>query len=179
MIDERGSDSACIDNILELLVNAGRSISHAMLMLVPEAWGVKYPMGPDLRAFFEYHAGMMEPWDGPAAIAFSNGVQTGGLLDRNGLRPARYTITKDGMIVFASETGVLDIPPENILEKGALRPGEIILVDFHKHRVLKNGEVKTHCARKQPYRRWVDENRIGLRGFYSHVESIKPDLASL
>ncbi len=179
VIDKRGSDSACIDNILELLVNAGRSISHAMLMLVPEAWGVKYPMGPDLRAFFEYHAGMMEPWDGPAAIAFSNGVQTGGLLDRNGLRPARYTITKDGMIVFASETGVLDIPPENILEKGALRPGEIILVDFHKHRVLKNGEVKTHCARKQPYRRWVDENRIGLRGFYSHVESIKPDLASL
>ena len=179
IIDETGSDSACLDNILELLVNAGRSLCHAMLMLVPEAWGVKYPIGPDLKGFFEYHAGMMEPWDGPAAIAFSNGIHTGAKLDRNGLRPARYTITKKGLIVFASETGVLDFSPEEIAEKGALRPGEIILVDFEKQRVLKNGEVKTLCARKQPYRRWVEENRISLRGFYSDISEVQPDLDTL
>ena len=179
VIDEKGSDSSCLDNTLELLVNAGRTISHSLLMLIPEAWGIKYPMGPDLRGFFEYHAGMMEPWDGPAAVAFSNGTQTGGLLDRNGLRPARYTITKGGLIVFASEAGVLDIPPDEIEEKGALRPGEIILVDLEEKRVLKNGEVKTICARKQPYRRWVEENRISLRGFYGDVGPIEPDLEHL
>jgi glutamate synthase (NADPH/NADH) large chain len=179
VIDESGSDSSCLDNTLELLVNAGRSIYHSMLMLVPEAWGVKYPIGPDLRGFFEYHAGMMEPWDGPAAVAFSNGSLTGAMLDRNGLRPARYTITKKGLIVFASETGVLKFKPEEVSEKGALRPGEIILVDFNEKRVLKNGEVKTLCARRQPYRRWVEENRISLRGFYSDVADVQPDMDTL
>jgi len=179
IIDESGSDSSCLDNILEYLVNAGRSLPHAMLMLMPEAWGVKYPMGPDLRGFFEYHAGMMEPWDGPAALSFSNGTHTGAMLDRNGLRPARYTVTRQGMIVFASETGVLDIAEADIVEKGALRPGEILLVDFTAKRLLKNGEVKTLCARRKPYRRWVDENRITLRGFYSDVDEVKPDMANL
>ena len=179
VLDESGSDSSCLDNALELLVNAGRSIDHSMLMLIPEAWGVKYPMGPDLRGFFEYHAGMMEPWDGPAAVAFSNGTLTGAILDRNGLRPARYTITTNGMIVFGSETGVLAIDPDQVAEKGALRPGEILLVDFAKKRVLKNGEVKTLCARKHPYRRWVEENRISLRGFYGDVGAVKPDSANL
>ncbi|MDY6853220.1 MAG: glutamate synthase large subunit [Thermodesulfobacteriota bacterium] len=179
IIDERGSDSACIDNILELLVNTGRSLSHAMLMLIPGAWGVKYPLGPDLRGFFEYHAGLMEPWDGPAAIAFSNGDHVGALLDRNGLRPARYTITKNGFMVFASEVGVLDIPAEEVEERGALRPGEMIFVDFNKRRVLKNGEIKTLCARNHPYRRWVEENRITLRGFYGDVNLIQPDLEFL
>ena len=179
VINENGSDSACIDNVLELLTNTGRSIFHSMLMLIPEAWGVKYNMGPDLRGFFEYHAGIMEPWDGPAAVAFSNGIHTGALLDRNGLRPARYTVTKDGLIVFASETGVLDIPPEDVVEKGALRPGDIILVDFEKKRILKNGEVKTFCARQQPYRRWVEENKITLRGFYGVVDYLEPDSENL
>ncbi|MBU1172933.1 MAG: glutamate synthase large subunit [Proteobacteria bacterium] len=179
VIREKGSDSSSMDNTLELLVNGGRSIDHAMLMMVPEAWGVKYPMGPDLKGFFEYHSGMMEPWDGPAALAFSNGSLTGALLDRNGLRPARYTITKNGMIVFGSETGVLTIAPEDVLEKGALRPGEIILVDFDKKRVMKNGEVKSNCARKQPYRRWVEENRIALRGFYGDVAPVVPDSENL
>ena len=179
IIDERGSDSACLDNFFELLINAGRSIAHAMLMLIPEAWGVKYPIGPDLRGFFEYHAGLMEPWDGPAAISFSNGNQVGALLDRNGLRPARYTITKNGLMVFASEVGVLDIPAKEIAEKGALRPGEMILVDFDKKRVLKNGEIKTLCARNHPYRRWVDENKITLRGFYGDVNLIEPNLECL
>jgi glutamate synthase domain-containing protein 2/glutamate synthase domain-containing protein 1/glutamate synthase domain-containing protein 3 len=179
VIREKGSDSSSLDNSLELLVNGGRCLDHAMLMLIPEAWGVKYPMGPDLRGFFEYHSGMMEPWDGPAAVAFSNGTMTGALLDRNGLRPARYTITKDGMIVFASETGVLEIEPSNVAEKGALRPGEILLVDFRKKRVMKNREVKARCARKQPYRRWVDENRITLRGFYGDVVPVVPDSETL
>ena len=179
VIKQNGSDSACIDNLLELLTNAGRSIYHSMLMLIPEAWGVKYNIGPDLRGFFEYHAGIMEPWDGPAAVAFSNGIHTGALLDRNGLRPARYTVTKDGLIVFASETGVLDIPPEDVVEKGALRPGDIILVDFEKKRILKNGEVKTFCARQQPYRRWVAENQITLRGFYGAVDRVEPDSKKL
>ena len=179
VINEQGSDSACLDNALELLTSAGRSLSHAMLMLIPEAWGVKYPMGPDQRGFFEYHAGLMEPWDGPAAVAFSDGSQVGAMLDRNGLRPARYTITRQGVIAFGSEAGVLEFAPEDVLEKGALGPGQMILVDFEKERVLKNGEIKTLNARRQPYRRWVDENRITLRGFYGEVASIKPDLARL
>jgi len=179
VIDERGSDSACLDNALELLTSAGRSLSHAMLMLIPEAWGVKYPMGPDQRGFFEYHAGLMEPWDGPAAVAFSDGSQVGAMLDRNGLRPARYTITRQGMVVFASEAGVLEFAPEDVVEKGALGPGRMILVDFEKKRVLKNGEIKNLNARRQPYRRWVEENRISLRGFYGEVASIKPDLKHL
>jgi len=179
VIDERGSDSACLDNALEVLTTSGRSLAHAMLMLVPEAWGVKYPMGADLRGFFEYHAGLMEPWDGPAALAFSNGTQTGAMLDRNGLRPARYTITADGLIAFASEVGVLDFNAADVVEKGALRPGAMILVDFDKQRILKNGEIKTVCARQQPYRRWVAENKISVRGFYGDVASIKPDFDQL
>lgn len=176
IIDEMGSDSACLDNALELLVSAGRSLPHAMLMLVPEAWGDKYPMGPDQRGFFEYHAGLMEPWDGPAALTFSDGTRVGAMLDRNGLRPARYTITKSGFMVFASEAGVLDFPSFEIAEKGALRPGRMILVDLDKKRVIKDGEIKTLCARQQPYRRWVEENKITLRGFYGDVASIKPDI---
>ncbi len=179
IIDDRGSDSACLDNALELLFNSGRSLGHAMLMLIPEAWGVKYPMGPDQRGFFEYHAGLMEPWDGPAAVSFSDGTQVGAILDRNGLRPARYTITKGGFMVFASEAGVLDIPPEDIAEKGALRPGQMILVDLDKKRVLKNGEIKTLCARQQPYRRWVEENKITVRGFYANVAPVEPDFEHL
>ncbi len=179
IIDESGSDSACLDNALELLVSAGRNLPHAMMMLVPEAWGVKYPMGPDQRGFFEYHAGLMEPWDGPAALAFSNGTQVGAMLDRNGLRPARYTITKSGFIAFASEAGVLDFPPEEIAAKGALRPGQMILADLPKKRVLKNGEIKTLCARSQPYRRWVEENKISIRGFYGDIASIQPDVEKL
>ena len=174
VIDETGSDSACLDNALELLTLSGRDIGHAMLMLIPQAWGEKYPIGPDLRGFFEYHAGLMEPWDGPAAVAFTDGHCVGALLDRNGLRPARYTVTKDGFMVLASETGVLDFAPENIDEKGALRPGEILLVDFKQKRVLKNSEIKTFYARRRPYRRWVEENRIDLHGLFNDVAPVTP-----
>ncbi len=179
VINEKGSDSACLDNALELLLHGGRSLPHAMLMLVPEAWGVKYPLGPDQRGFFEYHAGLMEPWDGPAALAFSDGGHVGAMLDRNGLRPGRYSITRKGRIVFASEAGALDLDPADIVEKGALRPGRMILVDFEKKRVLKNGEIKTLCARSQPYRRWVEENKITVRAFYGAVAPVKPERGNL
>ena len=179
IIDETGSDSACLDNGLELLTAAGRDLAHAMLMMIPQAWGVKYPIGPDLRGFFEYHAGLMEPWDGPAAVAFTDGKQVGATLDRNGLRPARYTITRDGFMVMASEAGVLDFEPENIAELGALRPGEIILVDLQKKRVLKDGEIKTYYARQQPYRRWVEENKISLHGLFNDIAPLAPDLKNL
>lgn len=137
IIDESGSDSACLDNALELLACGGRGLPHAMMMLIPQAWGAKYPIGPDLRGFFEYNAGLMEPWDGPAAVAFTDGTKIGACMDRNGLRPCRYTITKDGFMVLASETGVLDFSPEQVAEKGALGPGEMILVDLEQKRVLK------------------------------------------
>ncbi|MDP8264478.1 MAG: glutamate synthase large subunit [Candidatus Aceula lacicola] len=179
IIDPNGSDSACLDNALELLANGGRDLPHAMMMMIPQAWGVKYPVGPDLRKFFEYHAGLMEPWDGPAAVAFSNGHVVGALSDRNGLRPCRYTITKDGFMVLASETGVLDIDPKNVAEKGSLRPGEIILVDLEKKRVLKDTEIKTFYSRRQPYRRWVQENKIELHGFFNDVVSLPVDKSTL
>ncbi len=179
IIDETGSDSACLDNALEFLTAAGREIDHAMLMLIPQAWGAKYPIGPDLRGFFEYHAGLMEPWDGPAAVGFTDGRFVGAVLDRNGLRPARYTISKDGLMVLASEAGVIDIPPENVQERGALRPGQMILVDLEAGRLLKDVELKMRLARRQPYRRWVEENKIDIHGFYGAVTAVETDPASL
>ncbi|MDD5677984.1 MAG: glutamate synthase large subunit [Kiritimatiellae bacterium] len=179
IIDAEGSDSGCLDNALELLVAGGRDLPHAMMMLIPQAWGPKYPMGPDLRGFFEYNSGLMEPWDGPAAVAFTDGAVAGALLDRNGLRPCRYTITKDGLMVLASETGVLDFAPGEIAEKGALRPGEMILVDFDKRRVLKDREIKNDYARRLPYRRWVEEHKIMLHGLFNDVAPVVPDTARL
>ncbi len=179
VIDETGSDSACLDNIVELIASAGRDLAHSMMMLMPQAWGPKYPIGPDQRGFFEYHAGLMEPWDGPAAVAFMDGTVIGASLDRNGLRPARYTITTDGFVVCASETGVLEIDPKRVKERGALRPGQIIVVDTAKKRVLKNGEVKAYYTRKLPYRRWVDENKITLHGLFNDVAPVEPDRDTL
>ena len=171
IIKENQSDSACLDNALELLTNAGRSLPHSLMMLVPQAWGEEFHLGNDLKGFFDYHSGLMEPWDGPAALAFSDGKSIGAMLDRNGLRPARYTITKDGFIVLASEAGVLDIPAENIKIKGHLRPGHMIYIDLEKKRIHFNSEIKNRVARWQPYRRWVDENRIALHGFFKSVEA--------
>jgi glutamate synthase (NADPH/NADH) large chain len=175
IVEEGVSDSAALDNGLELLYKSGRSLDHAMMMMIPQAWGTKYPLGPDLRGFFEYHAGLMEPWDGPAAVAFTDGRFIGAVLDRNGLRPARYTVTKDGFMVFASEAGVLDIPAKDVKEKGALRPGEMILVDVQKQRLMKDVEIKNVLARRQPYRRWVAENRIDIHGFFNAVNPVQPD----
>ncbi|MBN1541023.1 glutamate synthase large subunit, partial [candidate division KSB1 bacterium] len=167
IIQPGGSDSACFDNVLELLVLAGRSLPHAVMMMIPEAHGPRMQqMSRDKRAFFEYHSALMEPWDGPAAIAFTDGRYVGATLDRNGLRPARYTLTRSGLIVMASETGVLDLPDDDILRRGRLQPGKMLLVDLHQNRLVPDPEVKAKLARRQPYRRWIRENRIELRGLF-------------
>ncbi|MDR1360619.1 MAG: glutamate synthase subunit alpha, partial [Deltaproteobacteria bacterium] len=167
LLEPAASDSASLDNALEFLIRGGRSLEHAMAMLIPQAWGEKYPMGPDLRGFFEFHAGLMEPWDGPAAVVFTDGFRVGACLDRNGLRPARYLQTRDGLLVLSSETGVLDLPDEQIIRKGALRPGQMLLADMESGRLIENAELKGRLARLQPYRRWVAENRIDIPGFFS------------
>ena len=179
IIIEGGSDSACFDNMLELLVLTGRSLPHAMMMMVPEAWGEKYYMGNDRRAFYEYHAMFMEPWDGPAALVATDGSQVCATLDRNGLRPARYVISKDGFIVLASEVGVLEIPADKVAAKGRLAPGKMILVDTEKGRFMGDEEVKAHICRQKPYRRWVEANRIELRGLFDGLGSIKVERDTL
>ena len=169
LIDKWQSDSASLDNMFELLVAAGRDAPHAMMMLIPQAWGAKYHMGHDVRAFYEYHSALMEPWDGPAAVAFTDGISLGAALDRNGLRPARWTLTKDGLFVLASETGVLDIAPENVARHGRLKPGSILWLDLVNHRLMEDAEVKTYYARRQPYRRWVKENHIPVTGLFNEI----------
>ena len=139
-----------LDNALELLVLGGRSLPHAMMMLIPEAWGPRYQISEDRRAFYEYHAAFMEPWDGPAAVAFTDGRFIGGTLDRNGLRPARWTETKDGLVVLASESGVIEFAPERILRRGRLQPGRMFLVDLEEHRVVPDREIKARIARQKP-----------------------------
>ncbi len=175
LIDKGQSDSASLDNIFELLVAAGRDAPHAMMMLIPQAWGGKYHMGHDVRAFYEYHSALMEPWDGPAAVAFTDGLGLGAALDRNGLRPARWTLTKDGLFVLASETGVLDIPAESVERHGRLRPGSLLWLDLEKHRLMEDTELKTCYARRRPYRRWVKENHIPVTGLFSEIVPSSPD----
>ena len=179
ILEAGASDSANLDNALELIFNGGRTIDHAMAMLIPQAWGDKYPIGPDLRGFFEYHAGIMEPWDGPAAVVYTDGRRVGALLDRNGLRPARYTVTKSGFMVFASEAGVIDLPAEEVKEKGALRPGEMLMVDLDQKRLLKDTELKMRLARRRPYRRWTQENQITIHGFFNAMAPLQVDEESL
>ncbi len=169
LINKGQSDSASLDNMFELLVAAGRDAPHAMMMLIPQAWGAKYHMGHDVRAFYEYHSALMEPWDGPAAVAFTDGISLGAALDRNGLRPARWTLTKDGLFVLASEAGVLDIAPENVARHGRLKPGSILWLDLVNHRLMEDAEVKTYYARRQPYRRWVKENHIPVTGLFNEI----------
>ncbi len=170
VIVEGGSDSAMLDNALELLTMAGRSLPHAAMMLVPEAWGGKFHMSEDRRAFYEYHAAIMEPWDGPAALVFTDGRYIGATLDRNGLRPCRFTVTGDGYVVLASETGVLDIPPSRIIRHGRLQPGKMLLVDMEENRIVSDNEIKARMGRQRPYRRWVRDNRIELRGLFAPSE---------
>ncbi|MCY2925604.1 MAG: glutamate synthase large subunit, partial [Planctomycetota bacterium] len=174
-----GSDSAQFDNALELLVRAGRSLPHAMMMMIPEAFGATYHISTDKRAFYEYHAAMMEPWDGPAAMVFTDGRMIGGTLDRNGLRPARYVVTTDGMVILASEAGVVDVPPERTLAKGRLRPGRMFLVDTQEQRIVLDNEIKGRIARRRPYRRWLMENLIELRGLFVPARPAPAEAASL
>jgi glutamate synthase (NADPH) large chain len=157
-----GSDSANFDNVVELLFQAGRSIPHVMAMLIPEAWAGNPHMKPEKRAFYEYHACLMEPWDGPAAIAFTDGRVIGATLDRNGLRPGRYVVTHDDLVVMASEAGVLDIPPEQVKQKGRLQPGKMFLVDTVEGRIISDKEIKKKLASQQPYAEWLKENQITI-----------------
>ncbi|MHC4870639.1 MAG: glutamate synthase large subunit [Planctomycetota bacterium] len=179
IVIEGGSDSACFDNVLELLALSGRSLAHSMMMMVPEAWGTKYFMGSDRRAFCEYHSTFMPPWDGPAAMVCTDGSSVVSVLDRNGLRPARYVVTKSGMIVLGSEVGVLEFPPEGIKEKGRLSPGVIIEVDTERGLLLKDEAVKATVCRSKPYRRWLSANRVVLRGLFEGTAGIQPDVEKL
>lgn len=156
------SDSASLDNVLEFFVMSGLSLPHAMAMLVPESFNDKNPISEDLKAFYEYHSILMEPWDGPAALLFSDGRYAGGMLDRNGLRPARYLITKNDIMVVASEAGVINFEPESIKEKGRLQPGKILLIDTQEGRIYYDGELKEQLASARPYRQWLSANRIEL-----------------
>lgn len=172
------SDSASLDNVLEFFVMSGLSLPHAMSVLVPESFNDKNPISEDLKAFYEYHSILMEPWDGPAALLFSDGRFAGGMLDRNGLRPARYTITKNDMMVVASEVGVMDFDPTMIAEKGRLQPGKILLIDTQEGKIYYDGEIKQQLAHEHPYRQWLNTNRIQLEKLKSgrHVENGVQDL---
>src|SRR5213080_4039767 len=162
------SDSATFDNVLEFLVMNGRSLPHAILMMIPEPWQNHESMSPERRAFYEYHASLMEPWDGPASIAFTDGTVIGAVLDRNGLRPSRYYVTKDDLVIMASEVGVLDVPPESILVKERLHPGRIFLVDTGKGRIVDDEEIKGELAGELPYGTWLRENSVSLDELPEH-----------
>jgi glutamate synthase (ferredoxin) len=179
IVNPNGSDSSMFDNVFELLILAGRSPAHAMMMMIPEPWSNNEGMDDDRRAFYQYHSCLMEPWDGPASIAFTDGVQIGAVLDRNGLRPSRFYVTKDGLVVMASEAGVLDIPPENILQKGRLQPGRMFLVDTEQGRIIEDEEIKRKISTERPYRRWLDEHLVHLSDIPDAPEVPLPDHQTL
>ncbi|MCS7159008.1 MAG: glutamate synthase central domain-containing protein, partial [Gemmatales bacterium] len=162
VIDESGSDSAMFDNALEMLVLAGRSLPHAVMMMIPEPWSKHEALSATRRAFYEYHACLMEPWDGPASIAFTDGTQIGAVLDRNGLRPSRYYVLKNDLVVMASEVGVLDVPPEAVAFKGRLQPGRMLLIDLHEGRLIPDEEIKEKIAREKPYADWLSRYLVSI-----------------
>jgi glutamate synthase (ferredoxin) len=179
IIDPDGSDSAMFDNALELLVLGGRPLAHAVMMMIPEPWEHDHEMSDARRAFYEYHSCLMEPWDGPASILFSDGVTVGAMLDRNGLRPSRYYLTKDNLVVLASEVGVLDIPAEEVVQKGRLQPGKMLLVDTAARRLITDAEIKEEVAAAYPYRQWLDQNMVALEDLPAPTEAPQPDRSSL
>ena len=162
VIQPGNSDTGSLDNAVEMLTLAGRSLPHVMAMLIPEAWDADSTMPEDKRAFYEYHASLMEPWDGPAAVAFTDGKWIGATLDRNGLRPARYLVTKDGQLILASESGVLSVKPEDVELKGRLQPGKMLLVNLEEGRIVPDEEIKHSLATRQPYHDWLEEHQIML-----------------
>ncbi|MDJ1185163.1 glutamate synthase-related protein [Roseofilum casamattae] len=162
IINIDGSDSGIFDNTLELMTLAGRSLPHAVMMMIPEPWAAHESMSDDRKAFYEYHACLMEPWDGPASIAFTDGSAIGAILDRNGLRPSRYTVTKDDLVIMASEAGVLPIAPENVVQKGRLEPGRMFLVDMKEGRIIADEEIKQQIATEHPYREWLNQYQVKL-----------------
>ena len=174
LIGDGNSDSATLDNCLELLIAGGYPLPHALMMMIPEAWADNPLMDTDRRAFYEYHAALMEPWDGPAAIAFTDGRQIGATLDRNGLRPARFFVTDDDLVVMASEAGVLDMPEERIIRKWRLEPGKMLLVDLEHGRIIDDAELKAEIARAKPYQHWLDETQIRLETLPDEVAPMPP-----
>ena len=178
IVEEGMSDSASLDNVFEFLTMSGLSLPQAMAILVPESFNDKNPISEDLKAFYEYHSILMEPWDGPAALLFSDGRYAGGMLDRNGLRPSRYTITKQGLMVVASEVGVMDFEPSDVVSKGRLQPGKILLIDTQEGKIYYDGEVKEQLAKLHPYREWLEQNRVQLEKLKSgrKVENAVADL---
>jgi glutamate synthase (ferredoxin) len=179
VINPNGSDSAMFDNTLELLVLAGRSLPHAMMMMIPEPWSTHESMDDDKRAFYQYHSSLMEPWDGPASIAFTDGKKIGAVLDRNGLRPSRYYVTKNDLVIMASEAGVLEVPPEDVVQKGRLQPGRMFLVDTEQGRIIDDEEIKRTVATEQPYRRWLDQYLVHLKDLPTAPELPPSDTDSL
>src|SRR6478735_8231767 len=176
---EGQSDTACFDNALEFLVMGGYILAHAAMMLIPEAWAGNPLMDGKRRAFYEYHACLMEPWDGPAAMAFTDGRQIGATLDRNGLRPARYFVTKDGLVVMASETGVLPIPEQDIVKKWRLQPGKMLLIDLDKKRIVSDEEIKAELASAHPYQQWLDATQIRVHELPGSAASLPRTNVSL
>ena len=179
LIGDSRSDSATFDNALELLVAGGYPLAHAMMLMIPEAWTDNPLMDDSRRAFYEYHAALMEPWDGPAAVAFTDGRQIGATLDRNGLRPARYVITNDDLVVMASEAGVLSIPEERIVKKWRLQPGKMFLIDLEQGRIIDDDELKSQLASAQPYQNWLDQTQIRLAELPAEVGPMAPDPQTL
>ena len=175
VINANGSDSAMFDNCLELLTLAGRSLPHAIMMMIPEPWELHETMPDDKRAFYEFHSCLMEPWDGPASIAFTDGTIIGAILDRNGLRPSRYWVTKDGVVIMASEAGVLPVAPERIEQKGRLQPGRMFLVDTKAGRIVADEEIKSGIIREHPYREWLDANHVLLKDLPKPPHEHLPD----
>jgi glutamate synthase domain-containing protein 2/glutamate synthase domain-containing protein 1/glutamate synthase domain-containing protein 3 len=175
IIDETGSDSAMFDNVLEMLVLAGRSLPHAVMMMIPEPWSGDTTMSAEKKAFYEFHSCMMEPWDGPASIAFTDGTCIGAVLDRNGLRPSRYYVTKDDLVIMASEVGVLDIPPEMVKSKGRLQPGRMFLIDLAQGRIIDDEELKQGMAEEQPYAEWLAQNLVDLEDLPDVPSPHEPD----
>ena len=175
VVDTDGSDSGMFDNVVELLMLAGRSLPHAMMMMIPEPWSNHESMPQERKDFYAFHGCLMEPWDGPAAVAFTDGIRIGATLDRNGLRPSRYYVTKDDLVVMASEVGVLDIPPERILEKGRLQPGKMFLVDTSQGRIIGDEEIKREMAAAAPYGQWLKENMVDIGALPKPASVIPPD----
>jgi len=179
LIGDGASDSATFDNALELLVAGGYSLAHAMMMMIPEAWDGHPLMDDERRAFYEYHAAVMEPWDGPAAIAFTDGRQIGATLDRNGLRPARYIVTDDDIVILGSEVGVLPVPEERIVKKWRLQPGKMLLIDLERQCIVDDDELKEELAQAKPYQRWLDDTQIHLENLPPEVAAMPPDHKTL
>jgi glutamate synthase (ferredoxin) len=179
IINPHGSDSSMFDNCLELLTLSGRSLPHAVMMMIPEPWALHESMDPAQKAFYEYHACLMEPWDGPASVAFTDGRMIGAILDRNGLRPSRYYVTTDDRVIMASEAGVLPVPPENVALKGRLQPGRMFLVNMEEGRIVADAEIKSKIASEHPYREWLDTNLVKLASIPDAPEVPAPDHATV